>query len=513
MGSSNSRCLVTERAASSLQPSSINPTIKNIAVVPSRLEIPTSKSAAGSTIAMPQPKVRNTSHVGSGLRSRRAKNQNQNRAGARARVKSAAKFIKLKRSLAYFLTRFLGKLLFMVLRWLAVLLAIGAYLLLRPSIAPWLLWVGVLGFGVWFLYHTPPKITVRRRLETMRTFTKDPVAVTLEVQVAAFVPTLLTLSENVPLTLIPDRQQGLSGLFWGRSQHKLEYRVRPNLRGEFVYPDLSLSWSDPFGLWQRFVKISADSQKLLVYPGLHALELPDLVRPLLADGPKAKMFGLEDTLSTRGVRDYVPGDDVRRVHWKQTARFGQTDGRYSRLVVREYERVAATGVHVHLDLSATGRSGEIFLESACRLAASLLRHAHDAGLRVSVSSALDQETSGSSFVALERSLAFLATIKLEPNAPLLVPIPEAGTNLILLTHTAPTALMSEAIKARARAARVLFIAMPEGFYLEPGESGRTVHHAPPDEVRDLMRRAGVLEETGVRVVVLRGDESVLKLGL
>jgi uncharacterized protein (DUF58 family) len=400
----------------------------------------------------------------------------------------------------------------MVWRWVLVALALGVYVLARPSLVPWLVWVGVLGLGLWFLYRQPPKIMVQRTLAQSRAFTKDPVGVRLEVQVVSPVPTLLTLGEQVPLTLIPDRPVGLSGLFWGHSEHVLEYRVRPNLRGQFIYPELSLTWSDPFGLWQRFAKTPASSQTLLVYPGLHALELPDLVRPLLADGPKAKVFGLEDTLSTRGVRDYVPGDDVRRIHWKQTARFGQSDGRYQRLVVREFERVAATGVHVHLDLSASGRSGAIYLESACRLAASLLRHAAGEGLRVSVSSALEQTESGSSFVALERALGFLATIELEPDAPPLVPLPEAGSNLIVLTHTAPTEVVTGAIKARARAARVLFIAMPEGFYLEPGESGRAVHHAPPDEVRELSRRAGILEEAGVRVVVLRGDESVLKLG-
>jgi uncharacterized protein (DUF58 family) len=401
----------------------------------------------------------------------------------------------------------------MVLRWFVVLVVVALYLVVRPSVAPWLAWLAILALGVWWLYRQAPKITAQRVLQHTRAFTKDPVGVQLEVQVSSPIPTLLTLSENLPLTLIPDRQTGMSGLFWGQSKHTLEYRVRPNVRGEFEYPNLSLSWSDPFGLWQRFTQVPATSQKLLVYPGLHALELPDLVRPLLADGPKAKVFGLEDALSTRGVRDYVPSDDVRRIHWKQTARFGQIGERYQRLVVREYERVAATGVHLHLDLSATGRSGEVYLESACRLAASLLRHAADAGLKVSVSSALDSVEAGSSFSALERVLGFLATIKLEPNAPLFVPLPEAGTNLIVLTHAAPTEVVTGAIKARARAARVLLIAMPEGFYLEPGESGRTVHHAPPDAVRELMRRAGILEEAGVRAVLLRGDESVLKLGL
>ncbi|MEY4530414.1 MAG: hypothetical protein RLZZ156_1135 [Deinococcota bacterium] len=396
-------------------------------------------------------------------------------------------------------------------RWLVIILALGLYLVFRPSAAPWLIWLAFLGALLWFLYRPAPKIEMMRVLETTRTFTEEAVAVRLEVRISSWLPMLLTLSENVPLSLIPDRNVGLSGLFWGNSSHCLEYRVSPNMRGEFHFPALSLNWSDPLGLFFRFSKISGNTTTLLVYPGLHSLELPDLVRPLLADGPRAKVFGLEDALSLRGVRDYVPGDELRRVHWKQTARFGTDHGRYLRLVVREYDQVAATGVHVHLDLSSKGRVGEIFLESAARLAASLLRSAHTQSLRVSVSSALASTESGSSFLALERALALLATLKLEPDAPLTVPLPEAGANLMIITERAPSELITGAIHARARAARVLMIAMPEGFYLEPGESGRAVHHAPPDEVRELQKKAGILEEAGVRVVVLRGDDSVLKL--
>jgi uncharacterized protein (DUF58 family) len=398
-------------------------------------------------------------------------------------------------------------------RWLGVLLITFVYLVFRPSAAPWLVWVGFLGLLIWFLYRATPKIEVQRTLETARTFTHEAVAIRLEVRIQTWLPCLLTLTENLPLTLIPDRQVGLSGLFWGRSSHLLEYRLIPNMRGEFSYPALGLNWSDPLGLFLRFSKIFANTQTLLVYPGLHALELPDLVRPLLADGPKARIFGLEDALSLRGVRDYVPGDTLRRIHWKQTARFGMDNGRYQRLVVREYEQVAATGVHVHLDLSSQGRIGGIYLESATRLAASLLRSASTQSLRVSVSSALASTESGSSFQALERALVLLATLKLEPNADLSVPLPEAGANLILITERAPPDLITGAIHARARAARVTVIALPEGFYLEPGESGRPVHHAPPDEIRALQKKAGLLEEAGVRVVVLRGDESVLKLAL
>ena len=66
-------------------------------------------------------------------------------------------------------------------------------------------------------------------------------------------------------------------------------------------------------------------------------------------------------------------------------------------------------------------------------------------------------------------------------------------------------------RTRSRAAQVLVIALPEGLYLEPGETGRPIKRALPESIRELETRAGVLEEAGVRVSILRGDSSVLKL--
>jgi uncharacterized protein (DUF58 family) len=410
----------------------------------------------------------------------------------------------------------------MIWRWALMLGVAALYMMVRPDAWPWVVLVALLALAIWVAYRIPPTIKVQRWLgpnlsETARTFAGQTVLVRLEVQMNAPLPVLLTIGENVPLTLIPNKYAALSGLFWGRSQHVLEYQVTPNTRGEFTWPEVNFNWNDPLGLAQRHAAIQSNAICLLVYPGLHALELPDLLRPLLNDGARARVFGLEDALTLRGVRDYAPGDEQRRIHWKQTARFGVHENRFNRLVVREYDRVAATGLRVHLDVSLGGRLGELYLESAVRLAASLLRSAFDEGLRVSVSNATKHTEGGSNFDALERALAMLATLELE--TPRLepieahIPMPEPGSNLILITAHAPAPLIEAAIRARARAARVTVIAMPEGFYLEPGETGRPVHRLPPNEVQDLMRRAGVLEEAGVRVVVLRGDDSVIKLTL
>ena len=151
------------------------------------------------------------------------------------------------------------------------------------------------------------------------------------------------------------------------------------------------------------------------------------------------------------------------------------------------------------------------MESAARLAASLIHQAFEQNLRVSISSNAGITESGSDFPALERAFAHLALLTVSIEAQFEIPLQAAGTNLILITMLAPNDLINAAIRTRSRAAQVLVIALPEGFYLEPGETGRPIKRALPESIQDLENRIGVLEEAGVCVSILRGDSSVLKL--
>jgi uncharacterized protein (DUF58 family) len=398
---------------------------------------------------------------------------------------------------------------------LIVLAAMVGYGFLRPGVWVWLILVALMAFSINLAYRKVPRVQIKRSLSSDRTFQGSSITLTLEVTVECLFPTLLSINESVPLTLIPDRTVGLTGLFWRSSTHTFEYTITPNTRGGFRWPALSLSWSDPFGLFQRLSSIPNPNEPpdLLVYPGLHGLELPDLLRPILADGPPTRVRGLEDASTFAGTRAYAPGDPLRRIHWRQTAKMGVTDGRFNQLIVREFERVAATGIHLHLNQCSGGTLGAMYLESVTRLAASLLHQAFEAGLRVGVSSADGETEAGSGFFALERTLTHLALLRVTSEAHHKIPLPPPGTNLILVTMTAPNTLIDAAIRARSRAARVLVIALPEGFYLEPGESGRPIKRALPESIKELEARAGILEEAGVRVMILRGDSSVLNLAM
>lgn len=110
----------------------------------------------------------------------------------------------------------------------------------------------------------------------------------------------------------------------------LRYRVPGSRRGRYVLGPLRLRLLDPFGLVERGA-VGSDTASVLVVPR---------VLPLGTGGPAAGHGGGgegsrrsiavhgEDDVSTR---EYRHGDDLRKVHWRATARTGE-------LMVRLEER-------------------------------------------------------------------------------------------------------------------------------------------------------------------------------
>ena len=152
----------------------------------------------------------------------------------------------------------------------------------------------------------------------------------------------------------------------GRSGERV-YWVEPTRRGVYRIGPARAVTTDPLGLFSFGASLDATTE-LVVHP----TPLPS--RDLGTGGEG--IFGVRERdgktrrgegMDFHGVREYRPGDALRRVHWPTTARTGQ-------LAVVEFERAYQQDVVIALDITRGtdhGQGRETTLEYAIKAAATL----------------------------------------------------------------------------------------------------------------------------------------------
>ncbi|MGL5827946.1 MAG: DUF58 domain-containing protein [Angustibacter sp.] len=159
----------------------------------------------------------------------------------------------------------------------------------------------------------------------------------------------------------------LPGLAPGQ-ERRVVYAVQPPTRGRFVLGPLSLGTTDPFGLAQGRYQTGSLTE-LIVHPRVYPL----LGAGGTGVGSTAGHHGM-GALDEHSLRQYSQGDDLRRVHWRTSARRGI-------LMVRQPEPESTRGVTIVVS-TAPAPSGSSSGEWLIDLAASVVQHHLAAGFAV-----------------------------------------------------------------------------------------------------------------------------------
>jgi uncharacterized protein (DUF58 family) len=125
---------------------------------------------------------------------------------------------------------------------------------------------------------------------------------------------------------------------------ELNYMVTPVERGETFFQGTFLRIACPLGLVEKHAKMDTE-QPVRVYPNVLAMREFDFLnqKGKLQDLGirKSRMRGLGSEFES--LREYVLGDDFRKVDWKATARRGK-------LIVRQYEQERNQPVIICIDI-------------------------------------------------------------------------------------------------------------------------------------------------------------------
>ena len=135
-----------------------------------------------------------------------------------------------------------------------------------------------------------------------------------------------------------------------RGVRQVTYPVRSDVRGRYRVGPLSVRLTDPFGLCE-LARSFASSDELVVTPVLFPLPAVRLGGDWTGGGDAASRSVAVSGSDDAATREYRHGDDLRKVHWKSTARTGE-------LMVRREEQPFQSRATLLLDGRVEAHRGD-----------------------------------------------------------------------------------------------------------------------------------------------------------
>lgn len=239
------------------------------------------------------------------------------------------------------------------------------------------------GLSAWWGCHALDSVAYRRTLGASRLSPGEETTLTVEVTNAKALPLAWLLArDRFPREVYlltdavsigaPGKERFLRTVTFAPAYGRVTrvHRIAAPRRGVYRFGPAELSSGDLLGLHEAHGDADGETT-LTVYPRIvppEALGLPGGRPPGEWFAPRSLV---EDPLRYAAVRDYVPGDNPRHIHWKATARLRE-------LQLKVFEPTDLPTIVVALDVRTAPephRAVPAYLEYAISAAGSLAVHA------------------------------------------------------------------------------------------------------------------------------------------
>jgi len=275
--------------------------------------------------------------------------------------------------------------------WIVFSLGLAAIGFMSGSVP--LLAVGAMLFGTGAVARLWSRLSLEevyysRTLSERRVFVGESVLATLIIENRKILPVpwlevLETLPRAMPTTARTQPGGGPGSHILERStslstNDRLEWPVTmmAQQRGYYRVGPTRLRSGDIFGFFEREEEVGRPVDGIIVYPRTYTL--PDLgldsARPFGERRGGNRIF--EDPSRVIGVRDYMPGDPMKRIDWYATARTGRMQ---SRLYEPSREQSILIALNIPTFEQTWHGSDPVLLERGVAVAASIARWAAEAG--------------------------------------------------------------------------------------------------------------------------------------
>jgi uncharacterized protein (DUF58 family) len=373
-----------------------------------------------------------------------------------------------------------------------------------------------LATGLWEAPRAGLRIAAERALDSTRTEDTTAVRVTVRVRSEGAAVAALWLSDALPdgVAMSEGSSEKCGGLGPGEAT-QLEYVFQAS-RGVFRWKSLHAVASDPFRLFEKELDLPAGGE-IVVRPRVRRFR-PFTLRPERTIRSPGSILGGRAGSGTDfwGVREYQPGDQMRRLDWRRAAR------NPGRLFTREHEQEEIADIGLILDARAQtnprpgdSRLVESAIDATASLAEMFLRGGNRVGL-VLLENTLRAVFPGYGKVKLNQVLRALAEVPLHAESSHFsleqVPLRVFSTRAVIVIVSALTGGEWQIFsRLRARGNEGLVVSPDPACFVQDAaqdEAGRLARRAARIERRLDLRRVAQL---GIRVVDWKAGSSLAPL--
>jgi uncharacterized protein (DUF58 family) len=200
---------------------------------------------------------------------------------------------------------------------------------------------------LFILYNPDMDITCSRHMYRVLSLgSENPIRIDVQNQ---FGMTLnITVIDELPVQL-QERKFSMKFSLEGNQEKSLNYIIKPNVRGEYIFGNVNIFVRSFIGLVERRLTKPTETT-MAVYPSIIQMkqfELKTIARIASFHGIK-KIRRIGHSYEFEQIKNYSRGDDFRSINWKAT-------GRRSEVMVNQYEDEKAQQVYSLVDNSRSMR--------------------------------------------------------------------------------------------------------------------------------------------------------------
>ena len=218
------------------------------------------------------------------------------------------------------------------------LLRAAVFLLVLPLAASWL------------VSRTRYRLACERTLEPARVEAGSTSTVRLRLDNISRLPSGVLLMEDALPYSLGGRPRFVLDKIEPHGVREVSYPVTSDVRGRFRVGPLSVRLTDPFGLCE-LTRSFATTAELVVTPTVFPLPAVRLGGDWAGGGEAASRSVSSSGTDDAATREYRHGDDLRKVHWRSTARVGE-------LMVRREEQPFQSRATLLLDGRSAAHRGD-----------------------------------------------------------------------------------------------------------------------------------------------------------